>query len=232
MKLINENANKTMNESIDSNQRINALAAGLDVDADTIKQSNYGDNCFDVDGDEYLVLTEDEAYEYAKDDIKAVWDDLGIESFTESFRDWIMDNAINSEWFEDWIREDMEAYVDDIASEDSDEFKNRLMEEMYYAKILTDADFENGRLNSNVDFDAKREEFIDYLVDDAGDPIQYFRNDFGDAEFSKTITENNLVDIDTVAEQCIDVDGVAHFIARYDGNEIELDDGLYAYRVN
>ena len=62
MKLINENTNKIMNESIDSNQRINALAAGLDVDAETIKQSDYGDNCFDVDGDEYLVLTEDEAY--------------------------------------------------------------------------------------------------------------------------------------------------------------------------
>ena len=232
MKLINENTNKIMNESIDSNQRINALAAGLDVDADTIKQSDYGDNCFDVDGDEYLVLTEDEAYEYAKDDIKAVWDDLGIESFTESFRDWIMDNAVDSEWFEDWIHEDMEAYVDDIASEDSDEFKNRLIEEMYDAKILTDADFENGRLNSNVDFDAKREEFIDHLVGNAGDPVEYFRLNFGDDEFSKIVTENNLVDIDTVAEQCIDVDGVAHFIARYDGNEIELGDGLYAYRVD
>jgi hypothetical protein len=42
----------------------------------------------------------------------------------------------------------------------------------------------------------------------------------------------NLIDMDEVVDQCIYEDGIAHFIARYDGEEHELGNGLYAYRTN
>jgi len=34
------------------------------------------------------------------------------------------------------------------------------------------------------------------------------------------------------AEDAVNVDGVGHFFASYDGDQIELDDGTVMYRVN
>ena len=40
------------------------------------------------------------------------------------------------------------------------------------------------------------------------------------------------IDEDEIAQYVIDCDGIAHSLATYDGNEIELDSELYAYRIN
>jgi hypothetical protein len=37
---------------------------------------------------------------------------------------------------------------------------------------------------------------------------------------------------DAIIDECIEWDGIAHFIARYDGDEIELNGGFFAYRIN
>ena len=37
--------------------------------------------------------------------------------------------------------------------------------------------------------------------------------------------------LDAFAEECIDVDGVGHFVAYYDGEEIELDGEYSAFRI-
>ena len=39
-------------------------------------------------------------------------------------------------------------------------------------------------------------------------------------------------DSEEAAENAIRTDGVAHFLASYDGEEIELDNGNVMYRVN
>lgn len=41
-----------------------------------------------------------------------------------------------------------------------------------------------------------------------------------------------LRDFDEFVEDAINADGRGHFIAQYDGKEIELENGLYMYRVN
>lgn len=56
-------------------------------------------------------------------------------------------------------------------------------------------------------------------------------------EDANDIVEALIEDIDEFIEDAIEADGYGHFLARYDGEEIELDveDGeedLYAYRVN
>jgi len=38
--------------------------------------------------------------------------------------------------------------------------------------------------------------------------------------------------LDDFAEECIDVDGAGHFLAHYDGEEIELDGEYSAFRIN
>ena len=55
-------------------QKIAALAAHLDTDADYIDQSDYDDMVFEADGDEYLVCTDDDADERAGETIReSLW---------------------------------------------------------------------------------------------------------------------------------------------------------------
>ena len=43
---------------------------------------------------------------------------------------------------------------------------------------------------------------------------------------------NNAGSMDEFVQDAIDVDGRGHFVANYDGKEIELENDYYAYRVN
>ena len=74
-------------------------------------------------------------------------------------------------------------------------------------------------------------ERLEYLrsLDTREDKLGYIEETFGD--LSDFVKEDNI-DIDKVVEEAINQDGVAHFIAYYDGEENELGNGYYAYRVN
>lgn len=61
------------------------------------------------------------------------------------------------------------------------------------------------------------------------DKLNYIKEIFGD--MSDFVKKDNI-DMDKVIEEAIKEDGVAHFIAYYDGEENELGHGYYAYRVN
>jgi hypothetical protein len=203
------NESEALTEGYRDTERISALAAHLGVDEDSIQPVTYASNIFEVGDAEWAVLTEDEAEQAAKNDIQSLYDDIGVDSFTPWFRDWIYDNAVDREWFEEALKESFENYVADIKDED-----DRLQQEMDDAGVDTE------------------EEFVDYLVRTAGDPIEYYVDNFGSDAFRDICSQNNLIDIDAVAEKAIEEDGVAHFVARYDGKEVDLGDGLFAYRLN
>lgn len=220
-------------------ERKQALADYLGVSFDEIKNGS-DDNLFETeDGEEYYVVDEDEATELAKEDIELLYDDIGLESFTPVFKDWIYDNAIDEDWFEDWFLNDYKSYAEEIRDEDSDDFASRLIEEMYEAGILTDDDFEiddNGdtdymTLKDDIEVDDKIDDFAQKLTDDIDDYAHEFEFQLGKDALKNVVDEHNLVDLDKVIDRCIDIDGLAHFIAHYDGEEIDLDDGLFAYRV-
>jgi hypothetical protein len=150
-------------------------------------------------------------------------------------------NALDNDWFEGAVRESYEYYVEDIEDEASSMgYDNRLIEEMHDHQVLSDDDFEidedgepNLReLKEGIDIDDKKEEFIDLLVENAGNAVDYCGDNFGWDWVTEMASTHNLVDLEEVVDQCIYEDGVAHFIARYDGEEIELENGLYAYRTN
>ena len=105
--------------------------------------------------------------------------------------------------------------------------------------------FQEWIIDNCVDDDFIRE-FIDqeinYFTNDEPDPnmvdylngltdeAQYMKDTLGKDAFSEAVKDH--IDLDKVAEEAISEDGVAHFVAYYDGNEIDLGDGLYAYRLN
>lgn len=64
-----------------------------------------------------------------------------------------------------------------------------------------------------------------------GNEIDEYKFQFGEEAFRETIIENNLIDIEELAKWCVDMDGVAHTLATYDGEEEEYN-GFYFYRTN
>lgn len=225
-------------EEITKNDRLNALAAYLNVDANEyFDMDNYfNDNVFKSKqfDEEYLVLTEKEAYDRAVEEIKSIYDDLGLESFTPNFQQWIIDNAIGDAWFVDAFDEMNQGYVDDIESESDDVYENRLISELVDENILTEEDFDNWgedhpTLKDSVNLDEKKAEYVEKLA--PTDPIKEYKDEFGNDTFKKAVDQAGI-DLDMVAKEAIAQDGVAHFIALYDGDELDLGNGLYGYRIN
>lgn len=219
-----------------------ALANYLDIDAHEIEQNSYDTNVYEVvdEGSEYLVCEEDEAKNLAYDSIVDVYEDMGLESFTPSFQDYLLNNCVDPDWFEDTLRELEENYVEDIESEGSNGFDNRLIEKLYDEGLVTDEDFEvdeDGEidfttLKDGFDLEQAKSDYIDRLIEKAGDPVEYYRSNFGDESLADVVKANNLLDVDAMVDTCINEDGIAHFLASYDGEELDLGDGLFAYRIN
>ena len=223
-------------------ERIKALAEYLEQDISTVTMYDQAENIFEEskEGRRFYVLTEDEAREKAEEDVKNFIRDAGVEYFAEDFKDWIYSKAIDRDWFDDALKESEELYVDDIEKESSDTCENRLIEELYDAGLLDDSDFEvdyvgdvdYSSLKDSVDIDQKKEDYVEYLINKIGDSVEYFRDEFGEREFNNIVNEHNLIDEDRVAEEAVDWDGVAHFLASYDDEERELPDDYYAYRID
>lgn len=207
------NSTKSIKESISSDDRRKALANHLGVSVEDVVQT-YDENNFEVKstGEEYIVADYDTAYDLAEQDIRDTFDDLGIDAFTPYFQEWIMDYAVKEDWFEDALAESQRYYYEDM---DEDEF----------IEVCKENDI-------SPDDDNAIDELVDIYLDGIDDYVAEFRSGYGDSEFSTAVKENDLIDLDKVVEEAIRVDGIAHFIAGYDGEEIELNDDLFAYRTN
>ena len=185
------------------------------------------------DGREYLVCDADTAHDLAVEDIKNFIDDLGIEGFTPRFKDWVYNNAVDEEEFKNIFEEDLNSYYGELDLEELvDEALNfdLVKEDDVYEEVETD--FGTDRVvKDGLDEDELKEKIVEYRVSE-DDPVEYFKGMFGKNDYSKFLNENNLIDFDAVAEEAIKWDGVAHFLAGYDGEELDLGDDLYAYRTN
>lgn len=120
-------------------------------------------------------------------------------------------SCIDQDWFDEALREITESYVNDIAEEYVDDDTTRLQQEMEACDCYD------------------KDEYLEYLIEQAGDPIDWYIGSFGENDFMIAVTENNLIDFDKTAELCVECDGMGNFIASYDGDEIEYN-GIYLYR--
>lgn len=208
-----------------------ALAEYAEIDGKEVKYDKDMDLFILPDGRAYFVYTESEADAKAKEEIMSLIDDLGIEAFTPDFRQDIIDNQmVDVEWFDDAMRESYEAYADDIKDEEG-EHGNRLFDEMIEEGIISETDItEDGKLVDGIDFDEKKEEFVEKLCDGWDNSIEWYITNFGESDFSKTCKEHDLFDYDAIADMAIRWDGRGHFISYYDGDEIYLDNDIFAYK--
>ena len=208
-----------------------ALAEYAEIDGKEVKYDKDMDLFILPDGRAYFVYTESEADAKAKEEIMSLIDELGIEAFTPDFRQDIIDNQmVDVEWFDDAMRESYEAYADNIKDEKG-EHGNRLFDEMIEEGIISETDVtEDGKLVDGIDLDKKREEFVEKLCEGWDNGIEWYITNFGESDFSKTCKEHDLFDYDAIADMAIRWDGRGHFISYYDGDEIYLDNDIFAYK--
>ena len=79
-----------------------------------------------------------------------------------------------------------------------------------------------------------QEDKYDEIYDELDDPVQYFVEDHGTYTM-ETLMEASFVSIDEreAAKDAIETDGIAHFLAGHDGNEVEVGDtSIVMYRVD
>ncbi len=149
-----------------------------------------------------------DAEQAAQEDCKELFDDVGIEGFRFENIGGI-EQFVDTDWFDDAKKEDAEYYVSDIHESEPERYKEEF---------------------GDVDEDEAVEKYLEDYYD--GDSIQWYIDNFGKKEFTKVVKENNLINLDKLAEAIVDADGPANSLARYDGDEISLDCGYYCYRTN
>ena len=160
-------------------------------------------------GDEEYYCYEDysDAEEASNEGVKQILDDLSITGLNFDSLGGI-EQFLDVDWFKDAQREDAEFYVNDIKESEPERYKEEFG-------------------------DIDEEDAVEKCLEDWGDDyIQWFKDNFGEKEFNTAVKENNLVDLDALAEAITEADGPANELARYDGKEIELPCGYYCYRSN
>ena len=188
---------------------------------------------YEVDGETYAVMTEDEADDALYDDIENFIDELGITGFTPDFQDWIVDNACNSDFLEDYAREDYELYAQDIESETGTVGATRLIDECIENGIISEADLdENGEYTGTLDLAEALGEYIFNEMDEDynGNWVEWAKDQFGD-EWVNDLARNGQLNIDVqaVVDEIKDWDGYGNNLARYDGRE-NIENDLYIFR--
>lgn len=148
----------------------------------------------------------DNAVEDAREDVKSLIDECG--GVMKCGFNW--DNLGGKEQYlsesdaEDVVREDLENMLSDMSDREKRETYGKTDDDEIVEDVL-------GEINS----------YVDYIVDNWGEEQLEYLIKNGSISFNE----------DKLAEDCVDIDGPEHNLARYDGNVIELD-GWWCYRTN
>lgn len=172
------------------------------------------DEYVETDLGEYLVFDDyADAENNAIEQCKQIIEDCGLTE-TLIFEAEIQ-GLIDKSWFVDFWEESHEA----IAYEESIQ---------YIADVEELEQLENGEITE----EEIRDNYFNSLQDSInGQEMEEYKYQFGEEHFQNTLIREGLINIDALAKWCVDMDGVAHILASYDGEEIE-ENGYYIYRTN
>ena len=216
-----------------------ALAQFLDIDVEEV-EDGYTDHTYEADGKEYWVSDYDTAYDEAVEESEELFDELGLESVTESTQDYFLENEeyCNFPWKDDMHEYNL-AYANDIDSESGyDGYATRLVSEAIERKVIKDKDcFENE--DGELDYEDK-DELAEMLADDMDDDYdsmsEWFESIYGRNWVSEVKdTLKDYLDYHAMAQYVVDTDGIENTLASYDGKyNSEKVDGVeyYIYRQN
>lgn len=122
---------------------------------------------------------------------------------------------------QDFIRN--HSYISDIDMNIIAQEESEFNREIYEEEGLDEEEIEK-RIDSDYDeiYDSLKNDPFEYFVEERG---LYSAEDYYNQPFVQ-------IDEREAAEEAINIDGVAHFFASYDGDEIYLPSGAVAYRIN
>lgn len=218
-------------------QKQEALANYLEIPLENI--SKISDSVFAVgnyDTDyknyqEWLVYTDEEANEAVKQDIENVLADAGW-CFNLNIEDYIDGDEFYSDMYESTY-----GYATDIKNEEDYKhiFENRFFQECAERGIIRRNEFkinEYGLLEPEGDIYDYMDDFVNSLMGDYANSLDWFISNFGTDELSNLYRDGKIdIDIDALTKDIISSDGRGNSLSSYDGLEIELDGGYFAFRI-
>ena len=185
----------------------------------------YYDTIYEIDNERYLIFSYDEARERAFREVIRLIECEGYELLNEDYRDYILynSNLLNDDVVE---RIAWKYLWDEIEAFDIDEINDYLEYELDEEELDAMSDDEKYEAFEDVKKEQLKElGYLDYIR-------EAYIND--DNALFEMLEEEGALDIDDVAWDMIITDGAEHFLATYDGAEIELDakNDIYAYRID
>lgn len=141
------------------------LAELLEVAPTAVEETTYGtfsinDDESEHDGEEYYVYTDEEAERAFKEAEEELIDELGIGAFSEDFRQWIFENAIDEGFLDDALYEERE-YSEGEDDEDGVELIDDVLNGdindkiQYFVDLMGEKDFNDWIAKYNAfDMDA------------------------------------------------------------------------------
>ena len=199
---------------------------------EAIKENVFQWNNIKVEDDNDITITEIcnkvyevevESYNYIVSNDYDALEQLATERNVEILDDCgIPENLIFEAELQGWINEEyFKEYWEDL------HYSMAYDEGIYY---IIDSDevelYESGELLE----DDIRENYYNALQDSIQNNwIDEFKYQFGDDLFNDIIIKENLIDIEALAKWCVDMDGVGHTLATWDGEETETN-GYYFYQ--
>lgn len=181
------------------------------------------------DSGSYFVLTKEEARKEAEDYIKSVFDDSGIDSFTKDFKEWVIENAVYDDYLLDIIKADINDYYHVLYDEE-------IIDTAIERGIIDGEEaYDDGEIKlTNTEIEDLADALTDYDIEEVTQigPVNWIIDNYGVDHFNELINDNDIIDMDKVVDRAIALDGLAHFLASYDGEEIALGHDLYAYRLD
>ena len=210
---------------IDENTRLKALRELTDNWMDDIEEIDT--NQYEINGEQYLVVTDEEADKIAKTSVLELLDDMGLDAMSENAQEYVLSHFIDETFINNLAQEYADSIVDDTNYELDDEEKLDLLISYKVCKKNTEVE--------DVDFDKAIEELRDAIVD------QFDLESYGEMIYGRdwvSEMKDILVDglnMDDVADYVIESDGRALSLALYDGkeNEVKVDgEYIYLYRID